>query len=177
MFRPCQVLPSYLKRKGSGSSCKSKKTAKAITTWDRDIVLLPNDYKEGENYIPYPRGKSRSRLGRLGLMGKVHLSSDMSVEEVECEIRSVFKTPMGNDTAFPFKYLQASGGGSRCLAVPSVSSSFRWTAQQVAKIGNQRNTIYIMAERELAVCDDVSKTGVHYNSFLSVLPFLKRYLM
>ena len=34
-------------------------------------------------------------------MGKVHLSSDMSVEEVECEIRSVFKTPMGNDTAFP----------------------------------------------------------------------------
>ena len=56
---------------------------------------------------------------------------------------------MGNDVSFPFQHLQATGGGSRSLSVPSVSASFQWTAQQVAKLGNQRNTIYILAEGEL----------------------------
>ena len=73
----------------------------------------------------------------------------MSVKEVEMEIRSVFGNVMENDTSFPFQYLQATGGGSRSLSAPSVSASFQWTAQQVAKLGNQRNTIYILAGRDL----------------------------
>lgn len=56
----------------------------------------------------------------------------MSVEEVGNEIRSAFELPMGGDYSFPFKYLQATGGGVRALSIPSVSSSFKWTAQQVA---------------------------------------------
>ena len=53
------------------------------------------------------------------------------------------------DYSFPFKYLQATGDGVRSLSIPSVSASFEWTAQQVAKLGNQRNHIYILAEKDL----------------------------
>ena len=73
----------------------------------------------------------------------------MSVEEVENEIRSVFEHAMGGDPSFSVKYLQATGGGSRSLSIPSISASFQWTAHQVAKLGNQRNTIYILAEKDL----------------------------
>lgn len=47
-----------------------------------------------------------------GLVGKVHLTSQMSVEEIAMEIWSVFGRAMGGDPSFPFKYLQATGGGS-----------------------------------------------------------------
>lgn len=69
--------------------------------------------------------------------------------EVGMDIRSVFERAMGGDSSFPFKYLQATGGGSQSLSIPSVSASFQWTAQQVAQLGNQRNTIYILAEGNL----------------------------
>ncbi len=129
-------------------------------------MLLPIDYTTNgadERCIPYPRGKCRANLARQGLLGKVHLSSDMSIEDVQNEIRSVFKSTMGNDVAFLFKYLQASGGGSRSLTIPSVSASFRWTAQQVAKLGNQKNIIYIMAKKELDLNKDVSNWLLYFN--------------
>lgn len=146
-------MPSYLKRRSPGGGSGRSKKPKAVTTWDRDIICLPSDSKQGENYIPYPRGKVRANLGRDGLVGKVHLTSEMTIEEVGMEIRSVFERAMGGDSSFPFKYLQATGGGSRSLSIPSVSASFQWTAHQVAKLGNQRNTIYILAEGNLKLPD------------------------
>ena len=107
-----------------------------MTTWDRDIICLSKEYKKGENFIPYPRGKYRARLGRLGLVGKVHLTSAMTVDEVMMDIRSVFECAMGGNHSFSFMYLQATGGGSRSLSIPSVSASFQWTANEVAKLGN-----------------------------------------
>lgn len=143
-------MPSFLKRKcavGGGGKAKKPKT---ISTWDRDIICLPKYFrKPGENCIPYPRGKLRTMLGSEGLIGKVHLTSDMTIEDVGREIRSTFCGPMGASDSFNFSFLQATGGSSRSLSVPSVSPSFRWTAQQVAKLGNQRNTIYIIAEDDL----------------------------
>lgn len=82
-------------------------------------------------------------------MGKIHLVSTMSVEEVESEVRSVFSRPMGGRSDFPFVYLQSTGSGTRTLTVPSVSPSFRWTAQQVAKLGSSTQAVYIMAKELL----------------------------
>ena len=65
---------------------------------------------------------------------------DMAVKEVAAE---VFKEPMDNRNDFPFRYLQPTGSGSRTLSIPSVSSSFSWTAKQVARIGNNTGTISI----------------------------------
>ena len=152
--RPNQILPSYLRRRAAASGGTRNKKPKTVTTWDRDIVCLPKYHKKGENFIPYPRGKYRARLGRLGLVGKVHLTSAMTVDEVRMEIRSVFERAMGDNPSFPFTYLQATGGGSRSLSIPSVSVSFQWTAHQVAKLGNQRNTIYILAGEELNLPDE-----------------------
>jgi len=59
----------------------------------------------GENYIPYARGEFPAQLGREKLVGKLYLSSDMTTEEVEMEIWSVFETPMGIDAFFPLKLL------------------------------------------------------------------------
>lgn len=89
----------------------------------------------------------------VGLIGKIHLTSDMSITEVEDEIRSVFREPMKDNPLFPFIFLQPTGG-ARSLTVPVVSSSFTWTAQQVAKLGNNKGTIYNMAQDDLniAVC-------------------------
>ena len=87
-------------------------------------------------------------------MGKIHITEDMSVEEVALEVRSVFKEPMGGRNDFPFTYLQPTGSGSRTLSIPSVSSSFCWTAKQVAWLGNNTGIIYILANEDLNLDDD-----------------------
>ena len=61
---------------------------------------------------------------------------------------------MGGRNDFPFTYLQPTGSGSRTLSIPSVSSSFCWTAKQVAWLGNNTETIYILANEDLNLDDD-----------------------
>ena len=88
------VLPSYLKRKSTiGCKDSKKRKTKAVTTWDRDILCLPKQTKNGEvvSVVPYPRSRYRADLGAWGLIGKIHLTSEMSVEDVEKEVRSVFE--------------------------------------------------------------------------------------
>lgn len=48
----------------------------------------------------YPRGKYRSWLARSGLIGKLHLTSIMTDEEVTSEICTVFKEQMNNNPNF-----------------------------------------------------------------------------
>ena len=76
----------------------------------------------------------------------------MSDEDVRHEIRFIFKQ---NDPNFPFVYLQGVGGGAACLTVPSQSSSFKWTPQQVAQIFSQSGIIYILAQADLYHVDEV----------------------
>ena len=91
-----------------------------------------------------------------GLIGKIRLMSTMTVKEVEDEVRSVFHKAMSGRSDFPFTFLQPAGAGSRTLTIPSVSSSFSWTAQQVAKLGPNKQSIYILARDKLAVELEVS---------------------
>ena len=46
------------------------------------------------------------------------------------------------------------GTGSRCLTIPAVSSSFAWTAKQVARLGTSTGTIYILAKADLELDDE-----------------------
>ena len=74
----------------------------------------------------------------------------MSVLEVEDEIQSVFRVSMG-DKCFSFQYLQSTSVGSKTLTIPSVSASFDWTAEHVARLGNNnKQAIYVLANDELA---------------------------
>ena len=66
-------------------------------------------------------------------------------------ILHVFSDAMGGDSDFPFTILQPAGGASRSLVVPSLSSSFRWTASTVAG-KNAKVPIYILAGADLKVC-------------------------
>lgn len=76
-------------------------------------------------------------------------------------MRSVFSQPMGGKSdGFPFAFLQPTGVGSKTLTVPCVSSSFSWTAQQVAKLGTCKQAIYILAQDEL-VFPDVPEVNKH----------------
>ena len=45
-------------------------------------------------------------------------------------------------------------------SVSTVSSSFQWTAQQVAMVGNQKNTTYILAECDIDVPDSDSEVNL-----------------
>lgn len=146
-------LPSYLRQKRVAANTRGSKRPRVIQSWDRDIVCLPQCLGI-RGTVKYPRGKYRARLGTLGLMGKIHIGEDMSVEEVASEVRSVFKEPMNSRSDFPFSYLQPTGSGTRTLSIPSCSSSFSWTAKQVARLGNNTGTIYILAEDDLTLDDE-----------------------
>ena len=95
--------------------------------------------------IAIPRKKHI--LAAQGLLGKVHLESDWSENDVFSEIRSVFSKPMGNDAMFPFDILQLTGSGTKSLVIPALSSSFKWTPKEVA--GRADSTIYIMCKKKL----------------------------
>lgn len=45
-------------------------------------------------------------LGTLGLMGKIHIVEDMTVEQVAAEVRSVFKEPMNKVISHSTTYNQ-----------------------------------------------------------------------
>jgi len=83
----------------------------------------------------------------------------MSEEEVKAEIRSVFCKPMQGKNDFIFLYLQPTGAGSRSLSVPSVSVSFSWSAQQVVKLAVNKQTIYILAEDDLQLPNEVGMSN------------------
>ena len=149
------ALPSIFRRRQQNATSQNKsKRPKVVQTWDRDIVCLPECLLI-RGSIKYPRSKYRARMGNLGLIGKVHLTSEMTVDEVASEVRSVFRKPMANRPDFPFDYLQPTGTGSRCLTIPSVSSSFAWTAKQVARLGTSTGTIYILAKDDLDLDEEV----------------------
>ncbi|XP_065908980.1 G2/M phase-specific E3 ubiquitin-protein ligase-like [Dysidea avara] len=63
---------------------------------------------------------------------------------------------MKNNAYFQFQYLHPTGGGTKCLAIPAQSSSFKWTAQQVACLAGQAGTIYILAQEDLDLSEDDS---------------------
>ena len=94
-------------------------------TYDRDIILLPYAFKDERGLIKIPRGQaSRDSLAANGLIGKISLSFDMTEEEIFDEIRCVFSSPMEQDPDFPVTFLQMSGGCSKTLTVPVVSSPY-----------------------------------------------------
>ncbi len=75
--------------------------------------------------FPIPRKQSvRDFLAKNGLIGKIHLESWMSEDEIMSEVRSVFKVPMSNSATFLFEILQPTGGSSKTLTIPSLSVIF-----------------------------------------------------
>ena len=85
----------------------------------------------------------------------------MTIEEVGREIRSFCEHSVESDHSFSSTYLQANGGGSQSLSIPSVSASFQWTAHQVAKLGNHRNTIYVLAEKDCKLPEEQVRKVLH----------------
>ena len=168
-LEPRSSLPSFVRHRASASHSAGPKAKRgkqeAVKTWDKNIVCLPREFVSSDtNAIPIPRSKKRHLLGQYGLIGKVHLKSSMSEEDIMGEVRSTFAKPMGDNPLFPFRFLQGTGGGSKTLTIPPVSQSFHWTAAQVAGLGQAQ--IYILAEARLNIpvrlyCICVSLSSSH----------------
>ena len=82
-----------------------KEKDKAVKAWDRDIICIPQSRRnimQGVNFMN-PRGKHRSYLESIGLIGKLHLTSEMS-EYVVTDITSVFKVQKDENPHFAFVY-------------------------------------------------------------------------
>ena len=88
-----------------------------IVSWDRDICI-PKTTKNGGlvKVLSYPRKKYQANLGAIGLIGKLHLISDMSVDMVQ-EVQPVFKQAMNSNPYFPFTFLQSTGGGCKTRVI------------------------------------------------------------
>ena len=128
-----------------------------IFTYKRDIVCLPSWYKEkmSGNCLPIPRGnESRQYLARHGLLGKITLTSNMTEIQIFKEISSVFTDSFGGRENFRFLILQPTGGFSKSLTVPRISSQYKWSASSVAG-KNAKVPIYILAQELLKVCSYV----------------------
>lgn len=78
-----------------GESRKGKLKLKIVKTWDRDILCIPKDMSgvDGGN-VSYPRGRYWAYLASNGLVGKLHLTSEMTENDVKVQIWSVFKVHM-----------------------------------------------------------------------------------
>ena len=98
----------------------------------------------GKGNIKIPRSRCvREMLAKNRLIGKFALTSDMDEDEIRSEICSVFHMAMRKDPIFPFTILQPAGGTSKSLMIPSLSTSYRWTASVVAG-KNAKVPIYIL---------------------------------
>ena len=137
------VTPSMLGKRRKRVVTKPTK----ITTWDREIICLPNCYKElsVNGIMPIPR-KKKDVLASFGLVGRLHLESDWTDEEVKEEIRSTFNNATG-DKSFSFRFLQITGTGKKSLMIPMVSNSYKWTPKEVA--GRADKPVYIIMENVL----------------------------
>ena len=119
-------------------------------TYDRDILCLPKSFATANKIVRIPRVQAvRESLAQNGLLGKIRLTSSMTEEDIIKEIQAVFRGPREDDPLFRFAILQPSGGSSKTLTVPSLSSSYSWTASAVA--GSAKSPIYILAEDTLNV--------------------------
>jgi len=100
-------------------------------------VYPSSSFSEG-GQIRIPRSKrDRDFLVANKLVGKIQLWSDMDKGKIFNEIWSVFRTPMGYHDEFAFTILQQSGGGSKFLMIPELSSLYKWTAYAV--VGRNAN--------------------------------------
>lgn len=140
---PSNFLRKFQKKNQSGVKGKER-----VFTYDRDIICIPRTSSDQKSCIPIPR--SREELSTAGLFGRIRLSSDMSEEELFDEIRSVFHGPMAGKRDFQFEILQQTGGGSKTLTVPALSSSYVWTAGAIAP-KHTKTPIYILAKEPLMV--------------------------
>lgn len=121
-------------------------------TKDFHLLCLPRSYESRGGTIKIPRGTGIRDY--LANNGKIRLTSDMDEKAIFDEIRSVFRTPMNDCHLFDFSILQQTGGASKSLTVPAVSSSFKWTASAVAG-KNAKVPIYIIAREDLKVCSSL----------------------
>lgn len=120
-------------------------------TYVRDIVLLPVEFRSENGSICIPQSTRREKLGKVGLVGKVEITSSMTEDEVHSAICEVFAVPMGlmvevikNRTRFQFSYLLRSGCNSRTLHVPTVKDTLQWNRKQVTSLAKSGSFIYLL---------------------------------
>ncbi|KAG7491296.1 hypothetical protein MATL_G00001720 [Megalops atlanticus] len=142
------ALPSIFSGRGSSNSGRRRRTPtgkKRIAI--KDIVCLPKDTSSTNGRWKVPRGRDREKLSLQGLIGKIHINSAWSPEQVRAEISSLFKDAFGQTDQMEFKFLQCLPG-ARCLMIPRTSSTFVWNGSEVLSLCGQ-GALYILSESDL----------------------------
>lgn len=69
-----------------------------------------------------PRGESRAKLAKDGLIGKISFSSEWTEAQLREEVTAIYRKSfsLAEDQSFPFEYLNAVEGCKR-LMKPNVS--------------------------------------------------------
>lgn len=130
------ILPSFLKQQGirnNGGPAKLRNQKQLKHGIGMPCVSLNTeiDFQQVESSI---REESRVYLTSSRLFGKLHLTSDISNEDVRREICFTFRGPMQNDPNFSLVYLQGAGRGGNMSNCAITKFIFQWTPQQVSWI-------------------------------------------
>ena len=96
-YNVVHVLPSFLKLRIKPGHVNKDKKSKVVKTWDQDVVCIPKTQLAYHTYT-----------ASHGLIGKLHLTTEMTDKDVEAEIHSIFRKPMQNNPEFLFVYSQGS---------------------------------------------------------------------
>lgn len=124
---------------------KSNSNKAAAVVFDRVIICLTKKFQQQNGTIMIPRSsENMNYLCKHNLKGRILLNSNMDEEEIMDEIRLVFQDSF--TTFLSFDILQHGGGRLKSLVVPSLSSSYAWTASAVA--GSSKSPIYILAHND-----------------------------
>ena len=152
-FEPPSLFQNVRNRR---SRKRDNSRSKPVSTYVRDIILLPKEFKCRDGDISIPRCSRRNKLGKTGLVGKIQINYDMTDTEIHREICEIFVAPMElnednikSGQLFPFTYLQRAGAGCRSLCVPSVKDSFEWNGKEVVSLAKSGSYIYLLANAEL----------------------------
>ena len=78
------------------TTAKKKKDGYEI---NKDVICLPM-HELIHNEVIVLRGKARTSLGKLGLMCKLRLNSEMTPDQVKREVRSLFSEVIMNKEDF-----------------------------------------------------------------------------
>jgi len=116
-----------------------------VTTYSRDIFLLPQTCKSDSGDVLIPRGNHRSLMGRAGLIGKVQINSTMSESDVFAKSMGLTERTLAKWPIFSLHLPAESRIRFRSLCVPSVAPSFEWNGKQVSTLTKAGTFLYVLA--------------------------------
>jgi len=174
-------LPTFLGRRqrrssSTGRVVPQKRSCTKTKRMIRTIICIPRELAKFVDdagdilAISIPRGRARSDLFSLGLVGKLEIISSWNEQEMHDQISEMFAdcfSPIPGINTLQFHYL-TNAPGMKVLQRVKVNASFSWDGTAVQ--ANSRGNVYILTDsRHILIKDINSNIAKEVSYHLDVL--------